>query len=315
MFERFTGEARQVVVLAQEKARELSHHHIGTEHVLLALLSQENSQVRRGLLGLGVSPDAVQAAVLEAVPRGSSPPSGHIPFTARSKKVLELSLREALTRHDDHIGPEHLLLGLLAEGRGVGAQVLLVEGRTADQVRRAVAPPGRGTATPAAPRRTPAAEEVLARAEALAVGAPVGSQHLLEALVLTSSGVAGQALADLGVTGESLSARIDELPVEGTGDSTPELAAAAAMTLTVDDGKAVLTTTDPDTVARVAALVEQGGGPLSGEGPLAGPFIALHQALGGMSAALEAVLDPPEAVAEVPQTPSLRERLRRRRSG
>ncbi|MCO1655906.1 hypothetical protein KDL28_12670 [Pseudonocardia sp. S2-4] len=132
----------------------------------------------------------------------------------------------------------------------------------------------------------------------------------------TSTGVAGQVLADLGVTDESLSTLIDDLDVAGTGDSTPELAAAAAMTLTVDGGTAVLTTTEPDAVARIAALVEQAGGPLTGEGPLAGPFIGLHQALETVSGALEAVLNAPEPAAdEPPPTPSLRDRLRRRRTG
>ncbi|WP_214406479.1 Clp protease N-terminal domain-containing protein [Pseudonocardia lacus] len=310
MFERFNTEARQVVVMAQETARELAHHHIGTEHVLLALLKPEGSAIRRSLEALGLSEATALEAVLDAVPRGTAAPPGHIAFTPRSKKVLQLSLREALARNDDHIGPEHLLLGILTEGEGVGAQILLRDGRTADRIRQAVLPPGRtsGTAVP----RTPAAEEVLARAEALAAGAPVGSQHLLEALAMTPSGVAGRALADLGVTGETLSARIDDLDVEGTGDSTPELAAAATMTLAVDDAQVVLTSADPDLVARVTALVEQAGGPLTGKGPLAGPFIAQHRALETVVTALDAVINPPEPAPDAPPAPSLRERLRRR---
>jgi ATP-dependent Clp protease ATP-binding subunit ClpC len=311
MFERFTGESRQVVVLAQELARDLTHHHIGTEHLLLALLAQESSPVRRGLVGLGVVPEEVRAAVLEAVPRKKTPPPGHIPFTPRAKKVLELSLREALNRKDEHIGPEHLLLGLLAEGEGVAAQILVREGRTADRIRQAAAPPSR---TAPVPRRTPAAEEVLTRAEQLAAGAPLGSHHLLEALALTDTSAAGRVLAGLGITGEALSAGIDAVDITDTADTTPEQRAAAATTWQVDGDTAVLTTTDPDTVAGLAALVEQTGGPLTGDGLLAGPFIAVHGALATALSSIASALNPPEPPAEAPRPPSLRDRLRRRPS-
>jgi ATP-dependent Clp protease ATP-binding subunit ClpA len=311
MFERFTGESRQVVVLAQELARDLTHHHIGTEHLLLALLAQESSPVRRGLVGLGLTPEAARALVLDAVPREQTPPPGHIPFTPRAKKALELSLREALARNDQHIGPEHLLLGILAEGGGVAARILLLDGRTADRIRQVAAPPGRPGAP--GPMRTPAAEEALARAEQLAAGAPVGSHHLLEALALTGSSAAGRVLSELGVTGDALSAGIDAVDLADTSDTTPEQRAAAGTTWTVDGGTAVLTTTDPDTVAELAALVEQTGGPLTGEGVLAGPFIAVHGVLRAALASIAAELNPPEPPSGAPRTPSLLDRLRRRR--
>src|SRR3954454_11101255 len=285
MFERFTGEARHVVVLAQEKARELAHHHIGTEHVLLALLAQERSPVRKALVGLGVTPEGAQAAVLEAVPRGTTPPSGHIAFTPRAKKVLELSLRQALKQDDKEIRPDHLLLGILAEGDGVAAQVLVRDGRTAEQIRSAVAG-AVGRVKPAAAPRTPAAEEVLALAERLAGSAPVGSHHLLEALATVEGGAGGRALAGLGITADALAEQIDGIDLTTTADVTPEQAAASTMTWDIEGDRAVLSTGDPDTVGRLRALVEQAGGPLTGDGPLAGPFIAVHRALVGAAAAV-----------------------------
>jgi hypothetical protein len=311
MFERFTGESRHVVVLAQEKARELAHHHIGTEHVLLALLAQERSEVRKGLEGLGVTPELALAGVLEAVPRGTTAPAGHIAFTPRAKKVLELSLRAALKMDDKEIRPDHLLLGVLDEGNGVAAQILLRDGRTADQIRSAVVPADRAVKIAARPR-TPAAEEVLALAEKLAGSAPVGSHHLLEALATVGQGAGGKALAGLGVTADALAEQIDTIDLTATSDVTPEQAAAAAMSLDVDGDRAVLSTTDPDTVGRIRALVEQAGGPLTGDGPLAGPFIAVHRAVVGAAALINTALNPPAAPDDAPAT-SLVERLRRRR--
>jgi ATP-dependent Clp protease ATP-binding subunit ClpC len=122
MFERFTDRARRVVVLAQEEARDLDHNYIGTEHLLLGLC-HEGAGVA-ALEALGVSLAAVREQVEVIVGRGGQPPSGHIPFTPRAKKVLELSLRESQQLGHDYIGTEHLLLGLIREGQGVAAQVL-----------------------------------------------------------------------------------------------------------------------------------------------------------------------------------------------
>jgi ATP-dependent Clp protease ATP-binding subunit ClpC len=129
MFERFTDRARRVVVLAQAEARDLDHNYVGTEHILLGLLREGEGVAARALSSLGISLDAVRHRVEEIIGRGQQPAaSGHIPFTPRAKKVLELSLREALQLGHTHIGTEHILLGLIREGDGVAAQVLLASG-------------------------------------------------------------------------------------------------------------------------------------------------------------------------------------------
>jgi hypothetical protein len=138
MFERFTDRARRVVVLAQEEARLLNHNYIGTEHLLLGLVHEGEGVAAQALTQLGVSLEAVRAEVEEVIGQGQSPPTGHIPFTPRAKKVLELSLREALELGHNYIGTEHILLGLLREGQGVGAQVLIKLGAGRDQVRQVV---------------------------------------------------------------------------------------------------------------------------------------------------------------------------------
>jgi len=135
MFERFTDRARRVIVLAQEEARMLNHSYIGTEHILLGLIHEEEGVAARSLESLGVSLDAVRGQVEEVIGRGQAPQSGHIPFTPRAKKVLELSLREALQLGHNYIGTEHILLGLLREGEGVAAQVLQRLGADLTRVR------------------------------------------------------------------------------------------------------------------------------------------------------------------------------------
>ena len=135
MFERFTDRARRVVVHAQEEARELNHSYIGTEHLLLGLLCERESVAARALAELEIGQDAVRDQVVEIVGRGKQAPSGHIPFTPRAKKVLEYSLREALQLNHDYIGTEHILLGLVREGEGVAAQVLVKLGGSLSRVR------------------------------------------------------------------------------------------------------------------------------------------------------------------------------------
>ena len=124
MFERFTTRAGHAIVLAQEEARLLSHDYIGTEHVLLGLLGEPESIGGQVLASFGFTRDGVREAVVERVGRGKSAPSGHIPFTPRAKKTLELSLREALSLGHNYIGTEHILLGLIREGEGVAYQIL-----------------------------------------------------------------------------------------------------------------------------------------------------------------------------------------------
>jgi ATP-dependent Clp protease ATP-binding subunit ClpC len=138
MFERFTDRARRVVVLAQEESRLLSHNYIGTEHLLLGLLAERQGVAARALESLNVTLDAAREQVTEIIGPGQQKPHGHIPFTPRAKKILELSLREALNMGSEVIDTEHLLLGLVDEGDGVGAQILQRLGATAQTVREAV---------------------------------------------------------------------------------------------------------------------------------------------------------------------------------
>ena len=138
MFERFTDRARRVVVLAQEEARMLNHNYIGTEHILLGLIHEGEGVAAKGLESLGISLEAVRSQVEEIIGQGQQAPSGHIPFTPRAKKVLELSLREALQLGHNYIGTEHILLGLIREGEGVAAQVLVKLGADLSRVRQQV---------------------------------------------------------------------------------------------------------------------------------------------------------------------------------
>jgi ATP-dependent Clp protease ATP-binding subunit ClpA len=163
MFERFTDRARRVVVLAQEEARVLNHNYIGTEHILLGLLREGEGVAAKALESLGLHLEAVRHQVEEIIGKGQQVPSGHIPFTPRAKKVLELSLREALQLGHDYIGTEHILLGLLSEGEGVAAQVLVRLGADLKRVRQQVIQvlhSGQGEAAGAGPRRVMATREL-----------------------------------------------------------------------------------------------------------------------------------------------------------
>ena len=167
MFERFTDRARRVVVLAQEEARLLNHSYIGTEHILLGLIHEGEGVAAKAMESLGISLEAVRSQVEEIIGQGGSSPSGHIPFTPRAKKVLELSLREALQLGHNYIGTEHILLGLIREGEGVAAQVLVKLGADLSRVRQQVIQllsgyqGGQGKGEPQAPGASgaPAAKE------------------------------------------------------------------------------------------------------------------------------------------------------------
>jgi ATP-dependent Clp protease ATP-binding subunit ClpC len=171
MFERFTDRARRVVVLAQEEARMLSHNYIGTEHILLGLIHEGEGVAAKALESLDISLEAVRAQVEEIIGQGQQAPSGHIPFTPRAKKVLELSLREALQLGHSYIGTEHILLGLIREGEGVAAQVLQKLGADLNRVRQQVIQllsgfqgkeqAGTQAATSGAPADTPSSSLVL----------------------------------------------------------------------------------------------------------------------------------------------------------
>jgi ATP-dependent Clp protease ATP-binding subunit ClpC len=151
LFERFTDRARRVVVLAQEEARLLNHNYIGTEHILLGLIHEGEGVAAKALESLGISLEAVRSQVEEIIGQGGASPSGHIPFTPRAKKVLELSLREALQLGHNYIGTEHILLGLIREGEGVAAQVLVKLGADLSRVRQQVIQLLSGYSGPGAP--------------------------------------------------------------------------------------------------------------------------------------------------------------------
>ncbi|UYY79708.1 ATP-dependent Clp protease ATP-binding subunit [Arthrobacter sp. YA7-1] len=170
MFERFTDRARRVVVLAQEEARMLNHNYIGTEHILLGLIQEGEGVAAKALESMSISLDGVREQVQEIIGQGRQAPSGHIPFTPRAKKVLELALREALQLGHNYIGTEHILLGLIREGEGVAAQVLVKLGADLGRVRQQVIhllsgyeskDPGGTVAGPSQPEVAPAGSVVL----------------------------------------------------------------------------------------------------------------------------------------------------------
>ena len=302
MFERFTSAARRVVVQAQTEARELHHNYIGTEHLLLGLLSDPDSTAAGALARTGVTLPQAREQVEGMVGTGEQEPSGHIPFTPRAKKVLELSLREALHLKVNYIGTEHILLGLMREGEGAGARVLDALGAAPDQVRREVGrlvaekPEPEAERTPT-PRRahTPAAAEVLAAAEQLAGGSPVGSHHLLEALARSHRSAAAHALAAAGVDVEVLTAKLDEQDLTGTSDLTPEEEAARMMEIRLVDDEVQLVLRDGPTRELVRAAVDRVGGPLRGDDPVAGGLVPVHQAVTRYLRRLQRRLSPQEA--------------------
>jgi ATP-dependent Clp protease ATP-binding subunit ClpA len=294
MFERFTDKARNVVVVAQEEARLLNHNYIGTEHILLGLIRSGDSVAARTLRRLGVSLEEVRTDVLEIVGAGGKAPGGHIPFTPRSKKVLELSLREALQLHHNYIGTEHILLGLLREGEGLAAQILVRRNLDLERVRMTVIEElsrpdsvanhfGPGLV----PSHSPAAEDALAIARELAVSGPVGSHHLLEALARSEGSAAGRVLASLGIEPEALAAAIDALDLEATTDLTPVEASARRILLQLQGDEVHIVLTDQPTVELVRTITEQLGGPVQGDNPAIGNLLGLWVAINAELVALQ----------------------------
>jgi ATP-dependent Clp protease ATP-binding subunit ClpC len=223
VFERFTDRARRVVVLAQEEARMLNHNYIGTEHLLLGLIHEGEGVAAKTLESLGISLDAIRSQVVEIIGMGNKAPTGHIPFTPRAKKVLELSLREALQLGHDYIGTEHILLGLIREGEGVGAQVLQKLGADLDRVRRQVIEllgghqPERPSGRMFPERFTSRAHRVLdlAKESARELGhQAIEPTDLLLALVAVEDDQVRQLLDSWGVDLEMIRRRIDELAAE-----------------------------------------------------------------------------------------------------
>jgi ATP-dependent Clp protease ATP-binding subunit ClpA len=281
MFERFTNQARHTVVLAQEEARLLNHNYIGTEHILLGLLGEPEEIAGTVLASFGITRDGARVEVEEIIGMGKSQPTGHIPFTPRAKKTLELSLREALQIKHNYIGTEHILLGLIREGDGVAARIMRKHADLLD-IRAAVldavpdAPPESaegaeetnavlrwlrqrltGRSAPNVPPRpsgpgaepvrrgTPAVEEALRQAAALAGQAPVGSHHLLLAALADTNSAATWALAQLGVDVDELREKLRSARIEGTSDEQPEQAGRRQMSIQVTDEILTLVLTDP----------------------------------------------------------------------
>jgi ATP-dependent Clp protease ATP-binding subunit ClpA len=284
MFEKFTQRARHVIVLSQEEARLLSHNYIGTEHILLGLLGEPESVAGIALARFGLTLDGAREEVTQRVGRGKKSQTGHIPFTPRAKKTLELSLREALGLGHNYIGTEHILLGLIREGDGVAAQIMRDHADLRD-MRLAVldAIPGAGaspaddpgesaeetnavlrwlrsrlsrqTATarfpdvPAATatggRGTPAAEAALQQAARLAGSRPIGSHHLLLAALDDADSAASWALASLGVDLDELREKLRSAKLAGTSDEAPEQAGRRQMAIEVSDEILHVVLTDP----------------------------------------------------------------------
>ncbi len=235
MFERFTDEARQAVVLAQEEARTLGHRHIGTEHILLALLREEDGVAGAVLESLDITLERARAEVVRIIGPGDGASPGQIPFTPRAKKVLELALREALSLGDDHIGSEHILLGLVRERDGVAMRILLDQNVDAEQVRDGVMRARRGTA-PSLARVSPEDRvQVVSRDDPGAMLTMIERQiraflhrepdngDLLVILATLPEGIVGRALKELGVDDGALDAALARARAAGPDEIEDQL--------------------------------------------------------------------------------------------
>lgn len=294
-FERFTVEARKVVVTAQEEARLLRHNYIGTEHILLGLLDAPDSTAAKVLHQLGYDKGTAQLDITAVVKPGTKELSGHIPFAPSAKKTLELALREAQQLHHTYIGPEHILLALVSEGEGVAAKVLAERIDPIGKIRAAVLASSEGSPDVEAgpwPAGTAATEDTLSAASALAGGAPVGSHHLLEAMLRAENSMAARVLRELGVDPDAVAAKIDELDPETTTDANPEEAAARRMELRLIDGEVHLILRDPATVTLAERVTELSSGPVQGVGPVAGMFVPLWRSTNQLLQQLQRVLEP-----------------------
>jgi ATP-dependent Clp protease ATP-binding subunit ClpA len=331
VFERFTDRARRVVVLAQEESRRLDHNFIGTEHILLGLIDEGEGVAAQALAALDIRLEAVRAKVEEIVGRGDSTPSGHIPFTPRAKKVLELSLREALQLGHSYIGTEHLLLGLIREGEGVAATVLVGLGADLESVRQKVIQiltgrpgvpegvlvdplvrparprPSRGLSTTGGlddlvvRRFTVSSRRVLllAESEALRLGhATVGSEHLLLGLLADEEGDAAEVLAGLGIDLGTVRARAEQV-LGRRRLAGPEPAVYDDMALDALEralAEALVAGRETiDTADLLRGLVQQAE---RGIGPMAAGFQVLGTSPEAVRAALADTGDEPDAGPE-----------------
>jgi ATP-dependent Clp protease ATP-binding subunit ClpA len=298
MFERFTNNARHAVVLAQEEARRLHHNYIGTEHVLLGLLGEPDGLACRALAGVGMSLEAARNEVAAIVSTGAAAPSGHIPFTPRAKKTLELSLREALQLHHNYIGTEHILLGLIREGEGVAVQVLkqhadltairvavldLLPAASAEAalarrwLRRPTATDPREAGAQAEQtmlNTSPAADTTLSEAARLAGPRPVGSHHLLLAALADPDTAAARALAALGVDLDQAKQTLRDADIAGTSDEPPEEAGRRQMVIQVTGERLTIEATDPVLTKAGRAALEALGDQASLPGTIRGDLPA-----------------------------------------
>jgi len=317
MFERFTDRARHAVVLAQEEARQLNHNYIGTEHILLGLLGETDGLAARVLAGFDLSLPGAREEVAAIVRRGKTAPSGHIPFTPRAKKSLELSLREALQLHHNYIGTEHILLGLVREGEGVAAQVLrqhadllAIRAAVLDAVTVSTAAAGHGRrwlrrrsaaeqADPGGPAEqavisaTPAADTTLSEAARLAGVQPVGSHHLLLAALADPDTAASRALVALGVNLDQAKKALRSVDVTGTSDEQPEEAGRRQMLIHVADDRLTIEAADPVLLKAGRAALDSVGEQASPPGTIRGD----HPAAAGLSTAWQALHDSLVAIA------------------
>ena len=328
MFERFTATARHTVVLAQEEARQLKHNYIGTEHVLLGLLGEPEGIAFRVLESFGITLEGIRREVADMVGPGKhEAPKGHIPFTPRAKKTLELSLREALQLHHSYIGTEHILLGLIREGDGVAAQImrkhgdlLAIRAAVLDAVPAGTAEPGArgrrwlrrlistGTFETDAPAEqsvlsaTPAADTTLSEAARLAGTQPVGSHHLLLAALADSNSAAARVLAGMGVDLDQAKEALRGADVAGTSDEQPEDAGRRQMVIQVTDELLTVVAADP-------VLVKAGTEALQALGDKASSSAIHGNDLGGTAAeslakAWQALNETLTAVARTAAQPS-----------
>ena len=267
MFERFTDRARRVLVLAQDEAKALEHNFLGTEHVLLGLIKEGEGVGAKALQELGTDYAALRAKVTAVITPGApGTASAAPPFTPRAKKVLELALAEALELGHNYIGTEHVLLGLIREGEGVAAQVLVAENLALSKVRTKVIELLAGYQQQHNPMglRTPAATKLQDRAKATAGVNPIGSQHYLLALLEDPNCLAARVLSSLGVTLDAAAARIRDIGVAGTTDEVlppappPTPRGKPAATFTFGD-HVTLTVDDPAMAATIVKALQESG--------------------------------------------------------
>jgi ATP-dependent Clp protease ATP-binding subunit ClpA len=325
MFERFTNSARHVVVIAQEEARGLQHNYIGTEHILLGLLAEPEGVAAQVLARFGLSLTGAREDVRRIIGTGKGQLSGHIPFTPRAKKTLELSLREALQLNHNYIGTEHILLGVIREGDGVGAQIikehadlLAVRSAVLDVVppgpaqaargrhwlRRVVGVVSGGHAEPEEAtelRTTPAADTSLNEAARLAGPDPVGSHHLLLAALADTDSAAARALATMGIDLEQAREALQGMDVTGTSDEQPEVAGRRQMVIRAGADRLTIEVTDPVIVAAGQAALRALGedavasGDIRGDQDSGASLSSVWQALRDSLATVQQDAAPSEA--------------------